>query len=57
MRKINPGDVKQDFDDQLTALAKFCATGVGAFQTESDKSTFVENCMLVLAVAWMPGLA
>lgn len=52
MRKINPDDVKQDFDDQLTALATFYSTGLTAFQTETDKSTFVESCMLVLAVAW-----
>lgn len=52
MRKINPDDVKQDFDDQLTALATFCTNGLAAFSSESDKSAFVTSCMLVLAVAW-----
>lgn len=52
MRKINPGDVRRDFDEQLTALGAFYATGVEKFAGAAERSTFVENCMLVLAVAW-----
>lgn len=52
MRKINPADVKSDFDQQLTALNDFYASGIEKFSGDAERSTFVENCMLVLAVAW-----
>ncbi len=52
MRKINPADVRNDFDEQLTALSAFYASGMDRFKGDAERSTFVENCMLVLVVAW-----
>jgi hypothetical protein len=52
VRKINPADVKSDFDQQLTALNDFYVSGIEKFSGDAEKSTYIENCMLVLAVAW-----
>lgn len=52
MRKIQPASVKADFVAQLANLEAFYSKGMSMFSTDSDKSTFVESCLLVMAVAW-----
>ena len=52
MRKISPDSVRNDFRQQIADLTSFYNTGMNGFLAKKDKSAFVENCLLVTAVAW-----
>lgn len=52
MRKINPIDVRQDFDRSLADLIAFYATVKAGLSLDKDQSFLAENTVLTAATLW-----
>ena len=52
MRKINPADVRADFQKQLSGTEDFYRKGMSALTGDADRSTLAGNTLLILAVQW-----
>lgn len=52
MRKINPEDVRRDFDSSLADLVAFYMTVKSALTLDKDQSFLAENTVLTAATLW-----
>jgi hypothetical protein len=52
MRKINPVDVRQDFNNSLVDLLAFYATVKSSLTLDKDQSFLAENTVLTAATLW-----
>lgn len=52
MRKMNPDDVRSDFDTSLAEVQAFYATVRAALTTDKDQTLLVRNTILTAATLW-----